>query len=74
MILIKLSSIATPKIKQLFCGICLLFMNFLVLVVVQITLAKQNERYMKEQLNMLGLIRTVLFMTSQRLHRCPTFV
>ena len=56
MVLIKLSFIATPEIKQLFCVIQLLFILFLVLVVVPITLAKQ-----KEQLIMLGLILTVLF-------------
>ena len=61
MMLIKLSFIATPKIKQLFCVIRLLFRIFLVLVVVPITLAKQKELYMKGQLSMLGLISTVLF-------------
>ena len=55
MVLIKLSFIATPEIKQLFCVIQL-FILFLVLVVVPITLAKQ-----KEQLIVLGLILTVLF-------------
>ena len=55
MVLIKLSFIATSEIKQLFCVIQL-FILFLVLVVVPITLAKQ-----KEQLIVLGLILTVLF-------------
>ena len=55
MVLIKLSFIATPEIKQLFCVIQL-FILFLVLVVVPITLAKQ-----KEQLIVPGLILTVLF-------------
>ena len=58
---IKLSFIAAPKIKQLFCVIRLLFMIFLVLVVVPITLAKEKEYYMKRKLTMLGLITTVLF-------------
>ena len=45
MMLIKLSFIATLKIKQLFYVICLLFMIFLVLVVVPITLAKEKEHW-----------------------------
>ena len=60
-LLIKLSFIVTPKIKLLFCIFCLFFTIFLVLVVVLITLSKQKECYMKGQLNMLGLIVTVLF-------------
>ena len=48
MMLIKLSFIATQKIKQLFCVIRLLFMVFLVLVVVSITLAKQKKRFYEE--------------------------
>ena len=63
MMLIKLSFIATPKIKQLFCVFSLLFMIFIVLVMVPITLAKQKEQYMKGQWNMLGLVITVLFTT-----------
>ena len=59
--LIKLSFISITKIKQLFCVIRLLFIVFLVLVVVPITLAKQKERYMKGQLNVLGAIIIVLF-------------
>ena len=61
MILIKLIFTATQKIKQLFCVIRLLFIIFVVLVVVPNTLAKQKERYMKGQLNMLELVITVLF-------------
>ena len=60
-LLIKLSFIVTPKIKQLFCIFCLFFTIFLVLVLVLVTLSKQKECYMKGQLNMLGLIVTVLF-------------
>ena len=61
MMLIKLGFIATPKIKQLFCVIRFFFM-IVVLVVVPVTLVKQ-KRYMRGQLSMLGLIRTVLFRT-----------
>ena len=61
MILIKLLFTATQKIKQLLCVIRLLFIIFVVLVVVPNTLAKQKERYMKGQLNMLELVITVLF-------------
>ena len=39
----------------------LIVYNFLVLVVVPITSAKQNKRYMNSMLNMLGLIITVLY-------------
>ena len=74
MMLTKLSFTATPNIKQLLCVIFLLFMIFLVLVAVQITLAKQEESYKKALLNVVGLIITVLLQTSQRLHMCPTFV
>ena len=59
--LIKLSFIATLKIKQLLCVIRLLFMTFLVLVVETILFAKQKEHDMKGQFNMLGLGITVLF-------------
>ena len=48
--LIKFSFIATPNMKQLFCVIRLLFMIFLVLVVVRITLAKQKKLY-EEKIN-----------------------
>ena len=58
--LIQLSFIATPKIKQLFFVNFLLFMIFIVLVVMPITLIKQKERYMKGQLNMFELVITVL--------------
>ena len=62
MMLIKLGVLqATPKIKQLFYKIYLLFMIFLVLAVVPITLPKPKEYYMKGQLNMLGLITSALF-------------
>ena len=42
-----MSFVATPEIKQLFCVIRLLFMIFLVLIAVQITLAKQKRFYKK---------------------------
>ena len=61
MMLIKLSFIATLKIKQLLCVIGFLFKIFLILVVVLITLAKQKDCYIKGQLNILELIITVLF-------------
>ena len=61
MILIKLSFIATPRIKQLFWVIRVYFINFHALVVVPITLAKQKEHCMKGQLDMLGLTITKLF-------------
>ena len=63
MMLLKSIFIPTPKIKQLFCVICLLFTIFLVLVLVSIALAKPKKLYMKGQLKMVGLIRTVLFTT-----------
>ena len=61
MVLRKLSFIATWQIKQLFCEIRWLFIIFLVLVVVPITLAKQEKRYMHSKFNILGLIITALF-------------
>ena len=61
MMLIKVSFIPISMIKLLFCVICLLFIIFVVLIVVPITFAKQKKSYMKGQLNIIGLIITMLF-------------
>ena len=74
MMLKKFSFNATPKITTaVLCNLFIVY-DFLVLFVLSVTLAKQKECFMKGQLNMLGLIITVLFtnllMTAQVSNIC----
>ena len=69
-LLSKLSFIALQKIKQLLFAICLLFIIFLVLVVVPVTLAKQKRRCIKRQWNKLRLTITAVY---KHLNDCAQF-